>query len=306
MSVNIGTVACMDAGWTEKETAVKVLEEAAEVFGAWQECREYKDGGGELDPQEWPLCDMVGECADVVQAVCNLLGMLGVDDMREAMNECRKRNEARGREYEAGETEENEHEECNNPEGIKPGMFVYTNKSKTRAEMVENVYAAGEEGFFHVSEFGDQRKQIMVSVPWVSFVPGGWEWIDNVTPVEDTSSYTRLPLDADGMPIRPGDTVYGEDGREYLVNSITIKRGGDISAFVIPNDEKGFATYEQPSKLTHSKPDSWEQLEFDAECSAFEYAGKTGFVPDDNSESVFAHQSVDLVKRAKALAGVEQ
>ena len=42
---------------------------------------------------------LIGECADVIQATCNLLDALGVVDMEQHMEECRARNEARGREY---------------------------------------------------------------------------------------------------------------------------------------------------------------------------------------------------------------
>lgn len=119
--------------------------------------------------------------------------------------------------------------------------------------------------------------------------------------------YIKLPLDAGGVPVRPGDTVYGEGGREYLVNSITIRRGGDISAFVIPNDEKGFATYEQPSRFTHSKPDSWEQLAHDAKLGSINYAEKRGITVGPNDyKNLIEQKGTDIVKRAKKLAGVAE
>ena len=92
MGVTIGTVPVFAETDADKAQAVKVVEEAAEVFGAWQT---WVDGG-------WCGCDrraLVGECADTIQAVCNLLDALGVEDMRPHMEECRARNEARGREY---------------------------------------------------------------------------------------------------------------------------------------------------------------------------------------------------------------
>lgn len=45
---------------------------------------------------------LVEECADVVQATCNLLATVGVSDLSEHMDRCRERNEARGRSYEEG------------------------------------------------------------------------------------------------------------------------------------------------------------------------------------------------------------
>ena len=90
MSVNIGTVACMDAGWTEKETAVKVLEEAAEVFGAWQVYDDSDIYGLLTDA-------VLDECADVIQATFNLVAALGVTDFASYMDMCKRRNEERGR-----------------------------------------------------------------------------------------------------------------------------------------------------------------------------------------------------------------
>ena len=73
----------------DKEQIVKVLEEAAEVHGAWQGLAD-ADGEGGLD-------DLVSECADLVQAVSNLLAGVGIHDMRQAMSACHERNLERGR-----------------------------------------------------------------------------------------------------------------------------------------------------------------------------------------------------------------
>lgn len=40
---------------------------------------------------------LLDECADVVQAVANLVGALGVDDIRPQMAACERRNRERGR-----------------------------------------------------------------------------------------------------------------------------------------------------------------------------------------------------------------
>lgn len=68
----------------DKEQCVKILEEAAEIFGAWQEGDREKT---------------LNECADVIQAVANLCQALGQYDMTPYMVRCRERNEARGRIY---------------------------------------------------------------------------------------------------------------------------------------------------------------------------------------------------------------
>lgn len=67
-----------------KAQALKLLEEAAEVYGAWQ-----------LNSDTYVL----NECMDVVQAVVNLLAALGFtqEDVNAAIERCNKRNQERGR-----------------------------------------------------------------------------------------------------------------------------------------------------------------------------------------------------------------
>lgn len=69
-------------GTTEREQAMKVLEEAAEVMAAQR-----------LEDRE----RVIEECADVIQATCNLLRMLGVSNMTSPMAACNRRNRERGR-----------------------------------------------------------------------------------------------------------------------------------------------------------------------------------------------------------------
>lgn len=73
---------------TEKEAALKPLEEAAEVYAAWQEC-EWLDSNDAID-------NLADELADVIQAACNLADRYGID-LASAMERCEKRNRARGR-----------------------------------------------------------------------------------------------------------------------------------------------------------------------------------------------------------------
>ena len=91
--VQVGSVRRFDEVKPDKTQALKVLEEAAEVFGAWQ---------------AWMVCEgrplsdyardrLLDSCADVIQATLNLVSALGVEDMRPWMDECEKRNRERGR-----------------------------------------------------------------------------------------------------------------------------------------------------------------------------------------------------------------
>lgn len=67
----------------DKALVLQILEEAAEVYGAWQ-----------YDQQDGYLVD---EIADCIQACANLAAALGVTDLRPPMERCRQRNEERGR-----------------------------------------------------------------------------------------------------------------------------------------------------------------------------------------------------------------
>ena len=89
-SVSIGEVATFPGAKADKAQALKVLEEAAEVFGAWQAL-----DTGECSSSK--RVDVLNECADVIQSVANLIYAMGERDFAPYMNACRERNEKRGR-----------------------------------------------------------------------------------------------------------------------------------------------------------------------------------------------------------------
>lgn len=89
MRVNIGTVRAFPGVRTDKAQALKVVEEAAEVFSAWEQWSNIEDEG---------VKDMlVGEIADCVTACANLAAALGVYDLARAVKEAEVRNIERGR-----------------------------------------------------------------------------------------------------------------------------------------------------------------------------------------------------------------
>lgn len=94
-AVYIGAVCTFDNVKPDKEQALKPLEEAAEVFAAWQVWNEIKDQNFSIfyDGKE----EILSECADVIQAVCNLAAALGVNDLAPYMQACEHRNCERGR-----------------------------------------------------------------------------------------------------------------------------------------------------------------------------------------------------------------
>jgi len=86
---------------TEKEAALKPLEEASEVRAAWQEV----DGCGSPEQcsercEVLNVCDarveFADEIADCIQACCNLADRYGID-LTAAMGRCEERNRKRGR-----------------------------------------------------------------------------------------------------------------------------------------------------------------------------------------------------------------
>lgn len=95
-------------------------------------------------------------------------------------------------------------------------------------------------------------------------------------------------LDADGMEIKVGDTVWFKGNpRPYAVVEV---KDGSVRLHSKTHCSEESATTVWTDILTHIAPDSWEQLEADAE-----FNDVTGIVGGN----------LDIVRRAKALAGVE-
>lgn len=94
MAVKLGTVQTFVGVRPDKAQALKVLEEAAEVFGAWQL---WDDLGPDERRDGFNVGCLMSECADVIQATCNLISAYGVTDFTAFMEACRKRNVERGR-----------------------------------------------------------------------------------------------------------------------------------------------------------------------------------------------------------------
>lgn len=84
---------------TDKEAALKPLEEAAEVYGAWQ-LYEKAVSRGEVDLERYRV-DLMDEIADCIQACCNMAARVRENDrscdVGLAMKRCHDRNAKRGR-----------------------------------------------------------------------------------------------------------------------------------------------------------------------------------------------------------------
>ena len=139
--------------------------------------------------------------------------------------------------------------------------------------------------------------------------------------IQPDASYMRLPIDADGVPIRIGDTVW------YIGVDVDIEKDCpmEVNGFVrVPFALETFIeTVECPRKaiasesLTHKRlepPDSWEKLENDAKKTSCGYASaprdENGLTTCEGcrfqkTESCSQEMTLDVLKRAKKLAGVE-
>ncbi len=102
-------------------------------------------------------------------------------------------------------------------------------------------------------------------------------------------------LDADGVEIKVGDTVWHHSGFAHGV--VTSIDAGSLMGTV--RYVNGGVEFRDAAKdLTHTRPDSWERLEEDAR----EFA-RDNQLPHDVDQ--MERDAVDLIRRAKKLAGVE-
>lgn len=134
----------------------------------------------------------------------------------------------------------------------------------------------------------------------------------------EQGSHVRLPngervkrpepkvVDADDVEIKVGDTVWHHSGFAHgVVTSIDAGSLMNTTRYV---DESGTEFRDAARNLTHTRPDSWERLEEDADSIRQAIACNFGdFSPSDFKQSGDSIQDrvMDLVRRAKALAGVE-
>lgn len=134
--------------------------------------------------------------------------------------------------------------------------------------------------------------------------------------IQSDDSYMKLPLDADGEPIRVGDVLYSS-GNECRVVSITVK-ANEVCVAVYADDGT-FYPWVNPKYLSRKKPepaDSWERLEEDmmrgTSCRYFggvESALECWDCPHGTEQTgtpCWKNERIDILKRAKKLAGIEE
>lgn len=93
--VNVGKVYVIRDGGSPKERARKLVEEAAEAFSAWERF----DRANNPTSLDSAGREIAQECADVITAVCGLMWSVygGYINVAKDMEECKRRNEERGR-----------------------------------------------------------------------------------------------------------------------------------------------------------------------------------------------------------------
>lgn len=280
-TINVGEVTVFDHVEPNKEQALKPLEEAAEVFGAWQRWNETKNIADAMR--------VIDEISDTIQACVNLASAMGAIDLTYAMENCKDRNIERGR-----ITEENPEALDADGEPIKVGDKLY--------------FVEGDDTPLKCIGFDDYGN--------VTFTD--WEKTRTIAYENPTVFTHKKPeaLDADGVPIHVGDTVYHiNDGAELNVLSVRYTENGCLIDVKMPTVRFKLAYFAM--SLSHQKPDSWEQLETDAKLYCCEYFGRSykeclECKADDPNHHPYDHpydcnkaKTQDIVRRAKALAGVD-
>lgn len=135
-----------------------------------------------------------------------------------------------------------------------------------------------------------------------------WNWKSADTHVKRPAPKV---LDADGVEIHVGDTVWHEDGTMLRVDGFGGIEDGEtiVNVHII----RGATPWREVRNLslTHEQPDSWERLEEDVEKTTCEYFGFRdkecgechGFKGGVKGCGVIKMR--DLIRRAKALAEKE-
>lgn len=141
-------------------------------------------------------------------------------------------------------------------------------------------------------------------------------------------AYMKLPLDADGEPIRFGDVVWYVGSDTEIENDCPLKVAGFVTIFGAQKIYIETREYPDraidPESLTHKQPeqpeqpepaDSWEKLEEDIKkkpCSYFDIDQDTASCDDCPHGSsrtgtvCWLNALSDMIARAKKLAGIEE
>lgn len=143
------------------------------------------------------------------------------------------------------------------------------------------------------------------------------DWNGNADGFEP-DAYMKLPLDADGVAIRPGDRIFFAGDQDSEALKCTAIGYSPLPVEFTDWEETGTVSYEEGSVFTHRPPDpdSWEKLEEDVmkttTCLYFGDVESTvkcwdcphGF--EQSGTPCWKNEYIDILKRAKKLAGIEE
>lgn len=138
---------------------------------------------------------------------------------------------------------------------------------------------------------------------WTSSHNGAWQLQDaeghmlNVMHGEFVKRPEPEVLDADGVPIKGGDTVYAPCAepltvRELISEALTLIEDSNGNLWELRNDA-----------LTHRKPDTQEDIDADAALSFAEYTRKWPCPIDRADDSAAWHREHLLARQRKLLGG---
>ncbi len=139
----------------------------------------------------------------------------------------------------------------------------------------------------------------------------GTSWMGGMDSFTRTEP-TKPVLDRDGAPIEVGDTVYLVN-LDFPMEVHDIHAGTGSYHTVECITEPGHTVGYDPGRLTHERPDSWGRLEEDAVKGYCAYFGfdepgseNCQDCPTKHSDAgtCYGSMAADIVRRAKALAGV--
>lgn len=137
---------------------------------------------------------------------------------------------------------------------------------------------------------------------------------------ENHDSYMKLPLDADGIAISPGDKIYFNGDPDSETLKCIAVGCSPLPVEFTDWEETGTTAWEEGLAFTHRQPnaeqaDSWEKLEEDAKKHSCEYFG----IGSDNAScddcpygsrqtghTCWQNARRDMLARAKKLAGIEE
>lgn len=168
-----------------------------------------------------------------------------------------------------------------------------------------------------IGDEATNNKNQRFMVKRIEFRHGKWMLNDSVTEGhylngksgERVKRTAPKVLDADGVEIKMGDTVWHHSGFAHGV--VTSIDAGSLMGTVCYFN--GYAEFRDAAKdLTHTRPDSWERLEEDASkepCLYFGFedklCGDGAGCPANKLGNCSKLKASDLIRRAKKLAGVE-